>query len=175
MRDVVTYLLCLVVFAFAGCSSNEPQLVHPIAESGEEVVLLSTLDVADPRAVDQLVEGFHQLENGAWRWTAGKFSVVVKVPVSTSPQVLAVVFRLTVPEVVTQRLGPVTLAVQANGSSLGSVTYDQPGDYVFQKDLPPESSDQELVRLDFELDKALPPGDPDYRELAIIAHSIGLK
>ncbi len=175
MRAVVTYLLCLAILAFAGCSSNEPRLVHPIEESGEVVVLLSTLDVADPRAADQLVEGFHQLESGAWRWTARKFSALVKMPGSPSAEAPAVVFRLTVPEIVTQRLGPVTLTAQANGSSLGSATYDQPGDYVFLKDLPEEALDQELVRLDFELDKALPPGDPDYRELAVIAHSIGLK
>jgi hypothetical protein len=174
MRTVVTHLVCLVGVALAGCSSNEPQLVHPIEESEEEAVLLSTLDVADPRAVDQLVEGFHQLENGAWRWTERKFSVVVKSP-GSSGEAPTAVFRLTVPEVVTQRLGPVTLTAQANGASLGSATYDEPGDYVFLKELPAESSGQEMVRLDFELDKALPAGDPDYRELAVIAHSIGLK
>jgi hypothetical protein len=121
-----------------------------------------------------LLEGFYGVEQGAWRWTAKKFVAALKPPpaASTGTQLE---LKFTIPEVVTSKLGPVTLTARVNGTELGSETYGRQGEQVFLKPVPASALEHDIAKIEFELDKALPPGETDQRELGLVASSIALK
>jgi hypothetical protein len=177
-------LLALLVagLLLAGCPSNEPELAQPPqseapetpgeAPSGE---LLASVHMGDPAAAAQLLEGFYGIEQGVWRWTAKKFVVALDAPAAPG-QDLQLEFKFTLPEAVAGRLQNVTLSARVNGADLGSETYDQAGDHLFAKPVPAAAvQDGEALKVEFELDKALPPSEADKRELGIVALSVALK
>jgi len=172
--------LPLAVLLLAACPSNEPELATPLSETPESAALpdglLSAVHMGDPRAVPQLLEGFHGLEQGVWRWTARKFVVALQAPAGGAGQETQLEFKLTLPDAVIARLTGVTLTARINGTDLGSESYQQPGEYVFTKAVPASVLQSgEAVKVEFELDKALPPGEADKRELGVVAVSVALK
>ena len=80
----------------------------------------------------------------------------------------------SIPDVVLQRLGPVTISAQVNGVDAARQTFSQPGGATYMTVLPPQGLGAELVAVDFSLDKTLPPTPQDGRELGIIVSTIGL-
>jgi hypothetical protein len=56
---------------------------------------------------------------------------------------------------------------------LKTVTYDKPGAEVFTADVPPAALTGDTVKIDFALDKTIPP-EVDKRSLGLVATSIGL-
>jgi len=174
------FLLIFLAAGLLGCGSNEPELATGGGDSSPAAMpppseMLSSLHVADPRAEPQLLSGFHVVEQGAWRWTEKRFSVALKTlpPVEGEPIQLELKFAL--PDVIIEKFGEVALTARAGSASLGSETYNAAGDHVFQKPVPPEALEGEVVQIDFELDKAIPPSERDERELGLVAQSIALK
>jgi SAM-dependent methyltransferase len=108
-----------------------------------------------PEPRTQLAEGWHVLENGAWRWTMGRFSIAV------APGVHALRLKVTVPKVLSL---PVTLA--AAGSSH---MFDHSGD--FECEFPVSKSGGEQT-VEFSLDRVLPPDARDGRERGIVVRSV---
>jgi len=172
-------LLSATVFVFWGCPSNAPDLARPIeeGEGGElsSIELLSTVNVADPRAGNQLLGGFHQLEQGVWRWTERKFSLILMPPEAVEGAPVALEFRFSLPEVVIDRVGAVTIVGRVNGVLLEPQTFAEPGDYFYTRELPPGTLSEEAARVEIELDRAMPPSDQDPRELGLVANSIAFK
>jgi hypothetical protein len=172
-------VLCWALLLLAGCPSNEPELAQP--QGGTEQAqaapegLLSSVHMADPRAIPQLLEGFHALEQGAWRWTARKFSVALLPPPGATQQA-QLELKFSIPDAVIARLQTVSLTARVNGVEVGSETYDKPGEYTLTKPVPASALQVgEAVKAEFELDKALPPGEADKRELGVVALSVALK
>jgi hypothetical protein len=83
--------------------------------------------------------------------------------------------NFTLPGVVFSRFKAVTLAASIHKERLSPETYRQPGEAVFTRDVPASLLSGHSVRVDFELDRATPPGNPDTRELGLIAHSVGFE
>ena len=54
------------------------------------------------------------------------------------------------------------------------VRLDKPGQYTYTRDVAPNLLGSEAVRIDFQLDKSLPPSSADARELGVIVASVGL-
>jgi hypothetical protein len=127
----------------------------------------------DPKASTQMLNGFYGLENNAWRWTSGKFSVLLRTPPGTAAQGGIVTFSFTLPDVSMQKLKTITITASVNGTKLNSVEYDKPGANTFTADVPPALLTGDSVRVDFALDKSIPP-DVDKRELGVVATSIGI-
>jgi hypothetical protein len=172
--------VALAVLLLAGCPSNAPELAESKNETPESAALpdglLSSAHMGDPRAVPQLLEGFYGLEQGVWRWTARKFSVALQAPAGGAGQESQLEFKFTLPEAVISRLSSVTLTARINGTDVGSESYQAQGEYVFTKPVPAGVlAGGEAVKVEFELDKALPPGDADKRELGLVAVSVALK
>jgi SAM-dependent methyltransferase len=103
----------------------------------------------EPRT--QLVDGWHTLENGAWRWTARRFSMTV------GARIRSVRLKVTIPENVG---APLTLV----GAGARYVL-DRLGDHECMF----EVSDGPV---EFELDRALPPDDRDGRERGIVVRAV---
>ena len=170
MRPGLVSALLATVLLVSSCSRRPPAVEQPLVQ---EEQALSTLRVADPKAAAQLLNGWHEVEAGGWRWTAKQFSVAMKVPAPGKPAVLKLEFAIN--ETLIKRLGPVALAATANGVALPGETYSGPGDQVYTRTVPASALTGDLVRIDFLLDKALAAGEVDQRELGVIVSAVGLQ
>jgi hypothetical protein len=163
-------IAALLGFSLAAC-----KLTDTAGPQGTAAVpsLRTSVNVADAQTAAQLVSGFHQVENNAWRWTERQFTVNLATPrPADKGAVLAV--RLTIPPPTTDALKTITLSASVAGTDLAPETYSAPGDYVYRRDVPANLLAADSVRVNFRLDKALPPGSADRRELGVVVQSFSL-
>jgi hypothetical protein len=137
--------------------------------------IASSLKMSDAAAPAQLLRGFYGLEGGAWRWTAGTFSVLLHPPLASARRGGTLTFSFSIPDVVIQKLKSVTLTAAVGAAKLKTATYSKAGDYTLTADIPAELLAKEAVTVDFSLDKSLPAGSVDQRELGVIATAAGLE
>lgn len=142
-------------------------------QGNNSATLVSTVRMNDPTAGAQLLSGFYPVENGAWRWTAGKFSVRLLTPPAAAQSGATLTLSLTVPDVVIRKLGSIALSASINGTTLTSTEYNASGSYMFNADVPASMLTAESVKVDFALDKTMRP-DGDQRVLGIIANSVAI-
>ena len=128
----------------------------------------------DPRADSQLLEGFHVLEDGKWRWTERQFSVILRPPPGSAQSGARLELMLNIPDVTVQQLGAVTLSATAGSSELAPEKYTATGNYVYSRDVPANVLAGDNVTVDFVLDKAIPAGKIEKRELGLTVTSVGL-
>lgn len=132
------------------------------------------LQMADPRTSIQLIRGFHQLENSAWRWTEKTFAVSLRPPDGAAERGAVLLLKLTIPQPQIDKLKTIAVTAQVNSATLPAETYSASGDFLFQRDVPPSAfSAGKLATVQFSLDKAVPPTPPDLRELGIVVTSVG--
>jgi len=165
-------LAACVCLAGSGCKR---QKVRVQATEEEAPQLATTVHTGDPRAATQLVSGFYDIEQNAWRWTAGRFSVLLRVPRGAAEKGAMLKLRFNVPEAVLARVSTVSLAASVAGTALQPETYTQPGEFTYVRELAPKLMTREQERVDFYLDKFLPAGAVDQRELGIIVTSVGFE
>jgi hypothetical protein len=139
-------------------------------ERRERAFCLLRSQVAEPGATARLLGGWHALEEWTWRWTERRFSAALRAPARSGPAVLTLSFVL--PEVVIERLGPVTLSATLAGRPLTPETYDHSGELVYRREVAVKGLEKEDAVVEFELDKALPPDATDGRERGLIAVSL---
>jgi hypothetical protein len=138
--------------------------------------LLSHVEAADPQAEAQLLVGLHPLEQRLWRWTAQRFAVSLAAPrpVPDLPVELMLVF--TLPDVIVETLGPITITAHIDGVEVGSQRYEQPGvDLTFSAEVPADLLWRETTAVEFELDKAMIAKEEPKRELGIVFLSAALQ
>jgi hypothetical protein len=135
--------------------------------------MVSVVRMNDPKASEQLLSGFYSVENNAWRWTSGKFSVILRTPAAASQQGATLSLAFTIPDVVIQKVKSITITASASGTELKSAKYDTPGSYVFNADVPASMLSTESVKVDFALDNSFRLGE-DKRELGIVAASVSI-
>jgi hypothetical protein len=164
--------LVLAALLFTGCNRDKVEVRQTLEEAP---ALLSTVPMGDAKAAAQLVAGFHEIEDNAWRWTQREFSVNLGVPAGAQRKGATLSLSLTVPPVVIAKLGTVTLTASIGGTSLASQTYSRAGSDTYKREVPPGLLGSNPVRVDFHLDKAMPPGGGDMRELGIVTLSAGLE
>jgi hypothetical protein len=130
--------------------------------------------MGDRTMANQLVSGFYDVESNAWRWTMQKFAVNLRPPAHAAQQGATLELHLTVPPPSIQKLGSLTLSASIGAVPLAPETYSKAGEYTYRRDVPANVLAGDAVRIDFQLDKAVPPGDVDKRELGVVASSVGL-
>ena len=141
----------------------------------KEKGLASMINFNDPSTANQLVSGFHALENGAWRWTTKKFSVILKPPQGAAENGATLRFRLFISDDQINKLGPITLSADVDGHQLESQTFSKSGDYVYSRLVPADALKASSVKVNFSLDKAREPDNVDVRQLGVVASVIGLQ
>ena len=169
----ILLLLAALLSSSAGCRRREASRLPQTEEEAPR--LASTVHVADARAASQLVSGWHDIEQNSWRWTAGHFSAILRPPRAASQKGATLQLRFTLPGAVVQKLGAIGMGASVNGVALPPESYTQPGEFIYSRDVPPNLLQGESVKVDFSLDKSLPPGAVDQRELGVIASSVGLE
>lgn len=159
--------------AAGGCKREQRAIERSTVEESPE--LAAVVWVADPKTAFQLVEGFYATEGNSWRWTARKFSVVLRAPAGAAEKGATLRLKLNVPEPVTSKLGALTLRAAADSLELAPETFPQAGDYEYLREVPARAFKDERLTVRFTLDKALPPGPVDQRELGVIVTMVGLE
>ena len=165
-------LVLALALAPAGCKRPPKVQVQETVEEGPHMV--STINMGDPKQESQLISGFYSIEGNAWRWTAGKFTAVLKTPFGASQRGGTLELALTVPQVVIDKLKTVSLAASVDGNALPPETYSTAGPASYKRDIPASMLTGENVKVDFQLDKAMQPAGGDLRELGIVANSLSL-
>lgn len=166
-------LLVMILLLAANCRSG--QAISAQGPDAAQARLASTVYAGDPNAAPQLVGGFYGIEDYSWRWTAQRFAVVLRPPEGATGEAANLVVRLGIPEVVIKKLHSISLTARIGGAVLPPETYKQPGDYTYTHEVPANQLTSEEVRVDFQLDKVMPPSGQDIRELGIVVTSIGLE
>lgn len=133
----------------------------------------SVVRMSDAKASTQLLSGFYPVENNSWRWTAGRFSALLHTPPAAAQNGAVLTLMFNASDAVLKKVGTITLRSSINGTALKPETYTAPGAYEYSVDVPAALLAGESVKVDFALDKSLPP-DVDKRELGVIATSVGL-
>src|SRR5262249_48351542 len=98
--------------------------------------------------VTQLVDGWHILENGAWRWTKRRFSLTV------APGAQRLNLKVTVPPNLEL---PLTLTARIGGDPLATHALTSAGDFECVQNLPAGAE----VLIEFDVDRALLPDAND--------------
>ena len=178
-RALSVALLGAVLWAPVGCHKKEkpaPEAAAATAapaEAGPRIA--TTVHTGDPKSAPQLVSGFYDIENGAWRWTGKQFTVDLGVPFDAARKGATLTVDLTLPDVVIDKSKSVTLAASVDGNVLPPETYSKAGEFTFERDVPAALLGGEKVRVTFTLDKTIQAGGGDLRDLGLVAASIGLK
>ena len=170
------YLLAAVtIMALIGiaCQGGHSGPTVQNAEPDTHSQMASNVLMGDPKAGAQLLSGFYGIENSAWRWTAGRFSVQLRTPPGAAQMGGLLSLSFTIPDVTIRKLHHVKITASINGMVLKSSEFDTAGAYVFSTDVPASMLAADSVKVDFVLDRSLSPG-VDKRELGIIATSVGI-
>jgi hypothetical protein len=174
MRRLVSHLVPLLLiaalaFSPAGCKRRK-------RKAAEEPTGLATMvHAADPRASIQLVRGFHTVEQNAWRWTAGSFAVTLRPPAGAAQKGATLQLKFVFPDAVADKVKQTTLTATVNGQKLPPETYAKPGEYTFSRDVPGSLLTQDVVNVEFLLDKFLPASPQDQRDLGVIMTMVGFE
>ena len=173
MRSRIFPLVLVAAFLCAGLACKRRNRVRLEQTEEESPQLASLVHLGDPRNASQLVSGFYEIEDHSWRWTAGKFSVLLRPPRTAARKGAALELKFSIPEAVLSKLKAVSLAATVNGTPLTPETYTQPGSFTYSRDVAASLLAGESVKVDFSLDKTLPPTATDQRELGVVASTVG--
>lgn len=164
-------LLVILVGCLDGCGG--PAVLEPDQTEPADAGFSSVFHAADPLAARQLIEGFYSPEEFG-RWTKPKFSLYLRVPSATKLSQPALVVKLFIPDVEIGRLKSMTLSAAVNGVALGPETFTSAGRQVYARSIPPAALAKDPARVEFALDKWLPAGGQEGRELGIAVTFAGL-
>ena len=166
----------MMTMAMAGlggsCKAKRRVRVETVEE--EAGPMASFIRMSEPKTAVQLVRGFYGLEQGAWRWTKGEFSVTVRPPAAAAQNGARLEAKITVPEAIIVKLGQTTLHCVVNGHVVEPEKIEKAGDLIYKRDIPASVLGGEAVTFDFRLDKFLAAGQVEERELGLIVTTVGL-
>lgn len=164
--------LAAFVMAAPACKRQRKVQVQTEEEAGQ---MMSLVQMADPKATAQLLKGFHAVEGNAWRWTAGTFAVALRPPAGAAQKGARLMFKFVIPDVVLSKFKALNLSASVGGQALPPESYTTGGEFTFTRDVDARVLGGEAVNVEFKLDKSIPPGEVDQRELGVIATQVGLE
>jgi hypothetical protein len=175
LRLVPALILIVALAAMPGCRRRKRHAFEPPPEAEPQSMLGSLVTMSDARSSGQILDGFYTIEDKSWRWSAGKFSVMLRTPRTAAQKGATLVLRFAVSEVILKQLHSQTLTASIGGHALAPQHYKTSGEQTYTRDVPGDWLKSETVKVDFSLDKALPPSAADSRELGVIVSSVGFE
>jgi tRNA (mo5U34)-methyltransferase len=138
-----------------GCSVNSDPM-H--ADADERAYIIVKSRTRHPGIHVRLLDGWHPIENDAFRWTTKQFALEVTLPEPAFEFAL----RFAVPQVALAS-GPIRISCLASGQQAGAITCESPEPLEFRGRFPSEAT---TARLDFTVESQFRPAG-DARELGI--------
>lgn len=167
-------LACLVMLVLSPCACQRP----PEIQTLEPPVLepLSNLQMSDPQAQVQLLEGFYELEQHRWRWTKRRFRVALFVPenIRRAGEATLELDGYIAPVILSGKQ-KVIVEAAAYGKTFCVDEYSQPGPFRFKCRLPRELLQSFKVVLDFTVRGGQLHADASRRELGIVVDRVLLE
>jgi hypothetical protein len=139
---------------------------------GTPRAIASVIDMANPATANQLLSGFYDLENNAWRWTARRFSVALETPPDADRKGATLLLNFYISDAQAKKLGPMTLNAEINGAHLAPQTYASSGRFTYSRRIPSSVLQQQMIPVSFIFDKATPPSGAEARELGVVVTSV---
>jgi len=171
-RRALTLGLCLV--SLTGCKRRDQKIA--VQQTDEDSATLATMIfMGDAKTAPQLLKGFYNMEQGAWRWTMGQFAVALRPPRSGAVRGATLHLKFVFPEAVQSKLKSISLSAALNGNPLGAEAYTKAGELEYTRDIDRKLLVGDAVNVEFTLDKFLPAGAIEQRELGVIATSVGFE
>ncbi len=176
MRRLTTLavLLTLSLTSLSGCRSRI-QKARTDLVTEEPAGLVSMIHTADPRAAVQLLRGFHEVEENAWRWASGDFAVTLRVPKGAAQKGANLILKCAVAEPSIQKFGSVTISAKLDAMDLSPEKFTVAGPATYTREIPASALTGESVTAAFKVDKFIPASDSDQRDLGVIVQLIGLE
>jgi hypothetical protein len=173
VRRLVLVAVALTGVITTACNRRGPVRLQETDESAVEIS--STVHISDPRTAVQLLKGFHAVEQNAWRWTMGTFSVTLKPPAGAKEKGATLSMKFSLPDAIISHVKTTTLTATAAGKQIGAQTYNASGEYVFTAEIPAAMFTSDALTVDFALSQFLAAGTADSRELGLVASTIALE
>jgi tRNA (mo5U34)-methyltransferase len=144
-------------FSIIGATSNS----EPARLDRDERAFYLLESKRCPKYSVQLMEGWHELEQVAYRWTERRFSIEIRRPHLISFATMQFAFRV-------EGLAPVTLQARVNGVDQPPAKFPENGEHSYEISISAQTLKAPVVRVDFELDKSLAAESADGRELGLL-------
>ena len=174
MRRLITAAaLAAILLTASACRKKNKPRTDLVQE--EPAGLVTMLHTADPRGAVQLLRGFHDVENDAWRWSAGEFAATLRVPKNAAQKGATLILKFAIAEPSIQKFGSVTIAGKLDSLDLKPEKYTAAGAATYTREIPASALAGESVTVSFKLDKFIPSSDADQRDLGVIVSLIGLE
>ena len=171
MRGLISFLLITLLLGPAGCRrKHHPNPAATIEEPGE---LESSIRVADPAAESQILYGFYPVERQSWRWTMRRFAVSLRPPAGAAVEGARLELKFTVPAAIQSRIKDLKLSANVGGAQLPAFAIEGEGEQQYLVPVPPRVLEGDAVTVEFELNRAVAPGEIDSRELGVVVTSVG--
>jgi hypothetical protein len=162
----------VALFSMTACKKTDRVKI----ETDEEAPRMATmLAMSDKRAPSQLLNGWYSLEDNAWRWTAGHFAVLLRPPAGSSRYGAILKLELNIPQPLLDRVKSTTLNASIKGVFLGPETYSKSGTFTYSRDVDSKLLADDSVKVEFSLDKFLPAGAAETRELGLVVTAVGFE
>jgi len=172
IRLAVALGACLLLLS--GCKQRERK-IRVLETDEENPTLASMLYMGDAKTAAQLLNGFHPIEENAWRWTMGKFAVALRSPRNAAIRGATLRLKFVLPEPVRAKVQKISLSAAVSGTTLTAQSYDKAGEFEYVRDVGAGLLAGEVVNVEFTLDKFVPAGVIEGRELGVIVSSVGFE
>lgn len=164
--------VCLLLLA--GCKQREKK-IRVLETDEDSPTLASMIYMGDSKVAPQLLMGFYPIEDNAWRWTMGKFAVALRAPRNAAIRGAVLRLNFALPEPVLAKVQKMSLSAAVSGTRLPAETYDKAGESVYTRDVNASLLSGEVVNVEFTMDKFVPAGVLESRELGVIVTSVGFE
>jgi len=170
-------MLKLLLPALLLITSCRPRDLSQYTVEDPKSKLTARVKAGNPAHAGQLKDGFHQIEEGGWRWATHKFTLELRAPFASQKLGATLELYGNIPEIVTTRTGPIQITAKLNSLQLPAQSFKTAGDFMYKVDVPPAALSADQILVEFTTDKFLPPNSfpNDGRELALIVSSISLE
>jgi hypothetical protein len=187
LRSLVAVALCVCVLGVStlsgGCKRRDKKIriqtdedtITPAPAASATAPMASVIQMGDPKAQPQLLHGFYNIESNTWRWTMGKFGVALRPPRNASVRGAILHLKFVLPESVLSKIKTTSISAKVDGVPLARETYTQPGEFDYSREVNANLLSGDVVNVEFSLDKFLPAGMVELRELGVIATSVGFE
>jgi hypothetical protein len=165
-------LVLSLALAPVGCKRHRRVTIRTVEEGP---ALVSVVATADPHVAAQLLSGFYGVEQNSWRWTAGRFSVLLRPPRTAAANGAVLQLKFAIPDVALAKMKAVSLSAYVNGTALAPESYTQAGQFIYSRDVPANLLAGDVARVDFSLDKTIAPTAADRRELGVVVSLVGFQ